>query len=193
MLAATGGFRCIKREVGVADEGVGAGAARVPDRDSDGRADRHLVSLDHVGPRGLLNQRSGQRFDKADVGPSGQHRLELVAPEPANLPVIAHDRRQPLGDLAKQGIADRMAERVVHVLESIEIDHEQRAALLAVGGVAERFVQRLAHHCAVGQSGQRVEPGEAGDLALRLALFGEIGADAAEAEKPAALVEDRIA
>ena len=193
VLAAAGGLGGVEREVGVADQGVGAGASRVADRDPDRRSDRHLVALDHVGPRDLLDQRARERFEQADVGAAGQHRLEFVAAEPPDLAVVAHDRFQPLGDLAKQGIADRMAERVVDVLEPIEVDHEQRAALFAVGGVAQRFVERLPHHRAVGQAGQRIEPGEARNLALRAALLGQVGADAAKAEEPPALVEDRIA
>ena len=100
-------------------------------------------------------------FEQADVRGPGQHRLELVAAEPADLAVVAHHRLQPLGDLAQQRIADRVAERVVDVLEPIEIDHEQRAALLPVGRVAQRLVERLSHHRPIGQAGQRVEPRQA--------------------------------
>ena len=107
--------------------------------------------------------------------------------------MIAHHRLQPLGDLAQQRVADRVAERVVDVLEAVEIDQEQRAALLAAGGIAQRLVERLAHQRAVGQAGQRIEAGEAADFLLRAALLGEVGADPAEAEEAAALVEDRVA
>ena len=193
VLAAAGGLGRVEREVGIADQRVGAGPARVADGDADRGADRHLVAFDHVGPRDLLDQRPGERFQQADVDAAGKHRLELVAAETPDLAVIAHHRLQPLGDLAQQRVADRVAERVVDVLEPIEIDHEQRAALLAMGRVAQRFVERLAHHRAVRQSGQRVEPGEARDLLLGPALLGEVGADAAEAEEAAAIVEDRVA
>ena len=86
-----------------------------------------------------------------------------------------------------------MAERVVDVLEAVEIDQEQRAALLALRGVAQRLVERLAHQRAVGQAGERIEAREAADLLLRAALLGEVGADPAEAEEAPAFVEDRIA
>src|SRR5439155_22791762 len=93
----------------------------------------------------------------------------------------------------KQSVATRMTDRVVDVLESIEIDHEQGAALLAMGGVAQRFVERLAHHRAVGQAGQRIESCEARNLLLGTALLGEIGADTTKTEETATLVEDRVA
>ena len=60
VFAATGCLRGIKRKVGVANERVGAGAARIADGDAHGRADRHLVSLDHIGPRHLLDQGPGE-------------------------------------------------------------------------------------------------------------------------------------
>ena len=86
-----------------------------------------------------------------------------------------------------------MAERVVDVLEPVEIDQEQGAALLPVRGVAQRLVERLAHHRAVGQAGQRIEPRQAADFLFRAALFGKVGADPAEAQEAPTLVEHRIA
>ena len=94
---------------------------------------------------------------------------------------------------AQQGVADRVAERVVDVLEPVEVDQEQGAALLPARGVAQRLVERLAHQRAIGQAGERIEPREAADFLFRAALLGEVGADPAEAEEAAALVEDRIA
>ena len=124
---------------------------------------------------------------------AGKHRLELVAAEPADLAMVAHRQLQPVRDLPEQGIADRMAERVVDVLEAVEIDQEQCAALLPAGRVAKRFVERLAHHRPIRQAGQRVEARKPRDFLLGAALLGEVGADAAETEEAAALVEDRIA
>ena len=193
MHAATGGLGGVKREIGVADQSVGAGPARIADRNADRRADRDLVALDHIGARHLLDQRLGERFEQPGFGGAGKHRLELVAAKPPDLAMIAHHQLQPLGNLAKQGVADRMAKRVVDVLEPIEIDQEQGAALLPDGGIAQRFVERLAHHRAVGQAGQRIEPREAGDLLLRPALLGQVGADPAEAHEAAIVVEHRIA
>ena len=158
-----------------------------------GSSDGHLVTLDGVGTRDLFDQGPGKRFEQPDVHDSGHDSLELVAAEASNLPMVAHDRFQPVRDLAEKRVPDRMAERVVDVLEAVEIDHKESAALLAMRGIAERFVKRLAHHRPIGQSGQRVEAGEAADFALGLALFGEVRADSAETQEAAAFVEDRIA
>ena len=60
MLAAAGGLGDVEREVGVADEGVGAAPARVADGDPDRCADGHLMTLDHIRPRDLLDQGPGE-------------------------------------------------------------------------------------------------------------------------------------
>ena len=59
--------------------------------------------------------------------------------------------------------------------------------------VLQRLVERAAHQHPVGQAGQRIIFGEAVDLVLGAALLGQIGADAAEAEEAAMLVEARRA
>ncbi len=73
----------------------------------------------------MLDQGPGERFQQADVDRSREHRLELVAAEAADLAMVAHHRLQPFGDLTEQRVADRMAERVVDVLEAVEVDQEQ--------------------------------------------------------------------
>ncbi len=51
---------------------------------------------------------------------------EFVAAEPRDQIVAAQRAAQPLRDVADQLVADRMAERVVDVLEVIEVDVEHR-------------------------------------------------------------------
>ena len=152
-----------------------------------------LWPFDRIGPGNELDQGLGKRFEQAGFDRAGKHRHELIAAQAADLAMVAHDRGQALGDLAEQCVADRVAERVVDVLEPVEIDQEQRAAFLPASGIAQRLVEGFAHQGAIGQAGQRIEAGKAADLLFRAALFGEVGADPAEAEEAAALVEDRIA
>ena len=193
MLAAPGRLGGVERQIGVADHRVGAGAARVADGDADRGADRHLVALDRVGARHLLDQGLGKRFQQAGLDDARQHRLEFVAAQASDLAVVAHDGLQPIGDLAQQRVADRVAERIVDVLEPVEVDQEQGAALLPARGIAQRFVERLAHHRPVRQAGQRIEARQAADFLFAAPLFGEVRADPAEAHEAALLVEDRIA
>jgi hypothetical protein len=192
MLASARRLGRIQGEIGVADQAVGARAPRIADRNPDRRADRHLVALDRVRPRDLLDEGPGERLEKTDVHRAGKHRLELIAAQSADLAMVAHHRFQPLGDLAQQSVADRVAKRVVDILEPVEVDEEQRTAFLSARRVAKRFVERLPHQRAVGQASQRVEPREARNLLFGAALLGEVGADPAESEEAATLVEHRV-
>ena len=54
---------------------------------------------------------------------------KLIAAESGDRVDLANARPEPLGHGLKQEIADRMAERVVHVLEMIEIEIQDREAL----------------------------------------------------------------
>ena len=86
----------------------------------------------------------------------GQDHDELVAAEPAR-----PSRRSPatsdqaLADLDQQLVAGRVAERVVDVLEAVEIEQRDRGRLgAAVAG--EQASQLLLQRQAVGQPGQLI-------------------------------------
>ena len=50
---------------------------------------------------------------------------ELVAAEPRDTEVAAGERRQPFRDPLQDHVAGGVAERVVHVLEQIDVDQHQ--------------------------------------------------------------------
>ncbi len=123
----------------------------------------------------------------------GQDRLELVAAEPADLPILAEHFGEAAGHLLQQFVADRVAERVVDLLEAIEVDDHQGAAPAAGVGIGERLVQHGPHHRPVGQVGEAVVARQLARFGLVPALLAEIAAKAAEAEKAAVIVEIGIA
>ena len=95
MLAAAGSLRCVKREVGIADQGVGAGASGVADRRF--RPTRRSSPCCPRSYRVARPVRSAcaRAIRAGRCRRPGQDRLELVAAEASDLPVIAHDRVQP--------------------------------------------------------------------------------------------------
>ncbi len=107
--------------------------------------------------------------------------------------MVTHHRLQPIRHLAEKRVTDRVAQRIIDVLEPVEVDQEQGAAFAPVGGVAQRLIQRLAHQGAIGQAGKGVEPGKPADFLFRPSLFGEVRSDPAKAQEPTAVVENRIA
>ena len=110
---------------------------------SVGRADRG----DDAAGDGL--QRIGIRGAGGDDG-------ELVAAEAGDQIVAAHDPAQTLRDVEDQLVADVVAERVVDVLEMIEIDVEHGRRGAAAAHLADRLFEPLAEIDAVGQAAHRI-------------------------------------
>ena len=63
---------------------------------------------------------------RAAVGQPAQQHGELVAAEPGERVAAAQRAAQPGGDLAQQPVAVVVAERVVDLLEPVEVDQQQR-------------------------------------------------------------------
>ena len=90
----------------------------------NGRADRVL-------------QAPGELGGHAAVGQPAQQHGELVAAEPGERVAAAHDALQAGGDLLEQAVARVVAERVVDLLEAVEVD---RAAARRARRCARRAV-----------------------------------------------------
>jgi len=108
-----------------------------------------------------------------DLAAAGLDDGELIAAEPRQEVRFAHAAAQPLCDRFQKSVADRMTERVVHLLEAVEIEpmEGERRAFVQV---AERVLERLAEMEAVGNAGQRIVPRKPLDFLLRPALFGDV-------------------
>ena len=78
----------------------------------------------------------------AGVAGTAQEHAELVAAEPRGRVGGAQDRAQPLAHLAEQLVAGVVAERVVELLEAVEIEQQQRQA--GVARVGRRRWRRAA-------------------------------------------------
>ena len=61
----------------------------------------------------------------AAVGQVAQQHGELVAAEPRERVAAPERAAQPLGDVAQQPVAVVVAERVVDLLEAVEVDQQQ--------------------------------------------------------------------
>ena len=106
-----------------------------------------------------------------------QHR-ELIAAEARQQAAGAGGRAQPLGDLLQHAVAEAVAEGVVDGLEVVDVDEQQREALLAAGA-RQRARQVRRELAAVGQLGERIVVGQVmqlaralGDVALEFRLVG---------------------
>ena len=183
----------VEREIGVAHQRLHRVAVLRAQRGPDAGADVELVMVDVIRLRKRLDHRLGDTRHAALVGRVADHDRELVAAQPAALLVLAGRRHEPLRHLRQEPVADLVTERVVDRLESVEIDHQERALALPLLGVAHRLAERLGQHQAVREPGQCVVAREIGDLLVGFALLGHVGADAAEAKEVSLVVEHRRA
>ncbi len=114
----------VERHVGIAHDVGGAAAVAVDDGDADRGADHDVLAADRVGRADRGDDALRQRHHlHAVVADRGDHR-EFVAAEPRHQVAAAQRVRQPQRHVADQLVADRMAERVVDVLEMVEVDVE---------------------------------------------------------------------
>ena len=99
--------------------------------------------------------------------------------------------RKPVGSILQQLVAGRVAERVVDVLEMVEVE-KMHGHHLATLDARQRLLELLVEQHAVGQAGERVVQRHVRDFLFRPAALGDvhIGCDeAAVVERHAAHVE----
>ena len=128
-----------------------------------------------------------RQFFGAITAAIGQHDGEFITAQPrdggAALHLGLHQRRQALRHLAQQQIAGGMAKAIVHRLEAIQIDKQQRRRLARQGGVLHQIIQRFAEQAAVGQPGERIEARQLRDAFLAAPHLGHVAAHTAKSGK----------
>ena len=150
----------IERHVGMAHD-VGRAADLLVDHgDADAGADHDGLVADGVGRADRRDQAVGDRQQRRVVAAGRGDDGELVAADAGDQIVAAHGVGQPLRHRADQFVADRMAERVVDVLEVVEVDVEHGRRRAALAHVGDHRFEPLAEEDAVGQAAQRIVQGE---------------------------------
>ncbi len=164
----------IKRQIGRFDDLFAVETIVRRDRHADGDADDRAQAVDRIGLGQHLNQLAAEIAKDPAVVDIGQHDLELVAPDPADVAHVPDHLLQPRRELLEQFIARGMTQRVVDLLEAVEIEHHQCAALLGIAVGFERLVEPRLHPAAIGQPGQRIELRHPFCIALLLATGGDV-------------------
>ena len=134
---------------------------------TDRNADEHPVADQRyrLQETVLDSLRQRQGTFRIDIG---QPQRELVAAHPCHHRIAAQAGFQPLGNHSQQRVAGSVSQRVVDVLEVIEIEVEQRqGAPRALVGF-DLAGQTLGQQHTVGQAGQRIMRREMGEPGLHL-------------------------
>ena len=118
-----------------------------------------------------IREGGGRPPHVAKAGALDQHQ-ELVAPEAADRIRLAQRPAEAGGHLAQHIVTDTMAQGVVHVLESVEVDEEHRPVLAGATRPPLHLFDAVQDECAVRQAGEGVTSGQ---LLERFASRVELG------------------
>ena len=171
--AAPGRLRGIQRHVGLLHQIVGVGAVVRRQHQADARADHDLVAVDLERHRQHTHQPLRQAARGAGLRTAALDDGELVAAQARDQIVVAQALAHALRYQTQQGIAHRVAERVVDGLEAVQVDaqHGQRRGRAAG---REARVQALAEENPVRQPGQLVVVRHAFDLRHGAFALGDV-------------------
>ncbi len=167
-------------DIGVAEQRLGARVRR-GEGDADAGADAHLGAVELERPVEGLDQGARQALDLADGGDALEQHRELIAAEARHGVGGARGLDDALRHRLQQAVAGVVAERVVDVLEVVQIEEHDRDRALAALRERQCVLHAVAEQVAVGEQRQRIVEGQLAQLLLeRLAL-----ADVAEVERQA--------
>ena len=174
----------------MSDERFGVFAVDGVDRDPDACAQRNVLIVDgdrlrdgfenalrdSPGVGGMTNSREHQgELVSADPRDFGTQLLSFEMPDAiaaANL--FAYATGHDLQDL----VSGRVAQGVIDVLESIDVDHHDRNQALVDASVREGVHQAGVELAAVGQTCEAIEVREISDLVDRAGVIGGVLQDA---------------
>ena len=127
IVAAAVGFGLVERKIGVGDQLVDIVAVVRRDGDAGAAAEMQDVIVDLERLRQPLQHRVDEFADRRRGSPqSGRITTNSSPPEPADRAAVAGDFRQAMADLDQQLVAGRVTERVVDVLEAVEVEQRDR-------------------------------------------------------------------
>ena len=165
----------VHRRVRVADQHLRIGGIGGIYADSDAATAAQRVSFHREGldeaAEDLARHLACGVFQGHDVF---QEHHELVAADPRQRVALAHDPREALGDALEECIPDDVAERVVDVLEPVQIDEEKREAAAAPPRLADAERQPVVEQQAVGQAGEGIAGRQLLDALFRTLAIGDV-------------------
>ena len=180
----------VHRGIGIAQHGLAVAPVTRENADPDTRRRIQRVRPDLVAVgKGTLQLAgdAGRSQRRIDVG---QHDGEFVAAQPCHDVAGAHRLAQARRDQAQQVVADVVAERVVDILETIEVDQHQRdLAVVARTGLQGELKLRLEGQ-AIRQMRQRIVIGEMRQAVGRLLALADVGKAGDVIERAAGCIAD---
>ena len=171
--AATAGLGAIERQIGVLEQLVGVGAVVGCDRDADAGIDHDLAVIEVVRQCNRVAESSGKSFRVGGLSDLGLDHRKLVPAQSSHQIGFADTVAQAVGDRPQQIVADRMAQRIVDILEVVEIEVKNGQPLTAHDPF-ERLLEPLPKQHPVCEAGERVVMGHVDNLGIGLLAVADI-------------------
>ena len=157
---APGVLRSIHGRVRIADQRLSVGPIDRVHRDADAAGDHELAIVDgDRGAQGLqhfLGDLSSVLNFADDVDQDG----ELITAESRHGVFLPHGGAEARCDGPKKLVADGMAKRVVDLLETVDVEEQDRELVAMPHRMREGYAQPVIEQGAIGQSGDRVVIGQ---------------------------------
>ena len=178
----------VHRRIGAVDQRHRVGTVLGIDADAQAARERQRVAADVGRQRQRVEDLLGDGSGIAGARHLGEQDDELVAAVPAHRVRLAHRGLETAGGELQDPIADRVAERVVDLLEVVEVDEDHADPGRAALRHRDRVLQAVEHQGArrrprelvvLGRAGQLVEAADGG-LRHRVGVHGglhQLGVD----------------
>ena len=128
--------------------------------DADARADYDGLPDDGIGGADRRDHARRHGLQRSMIEAAGNDDRKLVSAETADEVLITHRASQALGHAADELVTDRMAQRVVHIFEMVEVDIEHRSCGADLADLLNHCLESFSKQDPVGQTAQRIVAGK---------------------------------
>lgn len=184
-------LRPIERDVGVPQQVAGRAAVLGRQGDADAAAGTHRLLLDRERFRERTQEPPGEREGLLRLREVGNEDRELVAAQSREDVARAQLGAQPRRGDAQELVAGGVTERVVDVLETVEIEQEHGEPTIGSRVQGEPLFERLPEPSSVGEAGEGIVRGEISCALERPALGGDVRGGPAPARVTSLAIADR--
>ncbi len=184
-------LRLVHRGIGGLEQVPGVLAVLGELADADAGADPQVVPFDLERRAQRSQHLLGHRLDVMLRLHHGQADHKFVSAQARDDVALPQSGSQTRRNRLQQTVAHLMSEGVVHVLETVQVQHEDHNPSLVAGRQRDRLTQQILQQSAIRQSGQRVVKRHVADAQIRQLAVGDVTRDAHGAHDPAAPVLHR--
>lgn len=169
-------FHRVHGGISIAEEVFGSAAILRKNRDADTESHVDFPAADLYGLGGIANNLVAAALNVLYGTEFGHHNDELVSTHPRDGVGFANGGEQALSYSRQEEIAVGVTERVVDLLEMVDVNEEYRNLLVVVLCLKDCLAETLIEQRAIGETGQMIVMRKIVDVIGAAAVFGNVAA-----------------